>query len=116
MTVVAWMAGASVAAWLTAAVFLEPRARVEVLLGMAGPLLVASASWILTERIYRERPQALTAAMIAAFAFKVIFFGAYVSVMLRVLALRPAPFALSFAGFLAGLYLMEALYLRRLFR
>lgn len=116
MNAVAGMAGSSVAAWLVAAAFLAPRTRFEVLLGMLAPLLVASGSWLLTERTYRQRPQALTAVMIGAFAFKVIFFGAYVTVMIRVLALRPVPFILSFAGFLAGLYLMEALYLRRLFR
>ena len=50
--------------------------------------------------------------MIAAFAFKLVFFGAYVAVMIRV-ALRPVPFIASFTGYLAGLYLMEALYLRQ---
>ena len=115
MTAVVWMVGASAACWLVAAL-LDPGARVEVLSGMLGPLLAATGSWVLAERTYRQRPQALTAVMIAAFAFKVIFFAVYVVVMLRVLALRPVPFVLSFAGFLAGLYLMEALYLRRLFR
>jgi len=43
-------------------------------------------------------------------------FGAYVAVMIRVVALRPVPFIASFTGYLAGLYLMEALYLRHLFR
>ncbi len=116
MSVVLWMVGVSAAAWLVATAVLGPQVRLEVLLGMLGPLLVASGSWVLAERTYRQRPQALTAVMIAAFAFKVIFFGAYVAVMLRVLALRPVPFVLTFAGSLAGLYLMEALYLRRLFR
>ena len=116
MNAVVWMAGASAAVWLVAAALLEPQARIEVLLGMLGPLLVASGSWLLTQRSYRQRPHALTSVMIAAFAFKLIFFGAYVAVMLRVFRLRPVPFVLSFAGSLAGLYLMEALYLRRLFR
>ena len=58
-------------------------------------------------------PQALTSVMIAAFAFKLVFFGAYVAVMIRVVALRPVPFIASFTGYLAGLYLMEALYLRQ---
>jgi hypothetical protein len=44
-----------------------------------------------------------------------VFFGAYVAVMLAVLRLRPIPFVLSFTGYFIGLYLMEALYLRRLF-
>jgi hypothetical protein len=110
------MAGASVTTWALAATLLGPTARVETLLGMAGPLMAAIASWVLAERTYRRRPQALTATMISAFALKVIFFGLYVAVMIRVLALRPGPFVLSLAGYLAGLYVMEALYLRRLFR
>ena len=116
MNAAVWMAGATAAVWLLAAPFLDSRARTEMFFGMLGPVLVASASWVLTERTYRQRPAALTSVMIASFAFKVIFFGAYVAVMLRVLTLRPVPFVLSFAGSLAGLYLMEALYLRRLFR
>ena len=54
--------------------------------------------------------------MISAFAFKLVFFGVYVAVMIRVVALRPVPFIASFTGYLAGLYLMEALYLRHLFK
>jgi hypothetical protein len=110
------MAGASVASALVVGALVDPRARLAVLLGMLGPLLMASGSWVLTERIYRQRPQALTSVMIAAFAFKLVFFGAYVAVMLRVVALSPLPFIASFSGYFAGLYLMEALYLRRLFR
>ena len=88
----------------------------HLLLGMVGPLLMASGSWVLTERIYHERPQAVTGVMIAAFAFKLVFFGVYVALMLRVVGLRPIPFVGSFTGYVAGLYFMEALYLRRLFR
>ncbi len=116
MSAVLWMTGASVASVLLVGALIDPRARIDVLLGMVGPWLMASGSWVLTERTYRQRPQVLTTLMIAAFAFKLIFFGVYVVVMLRVLALRPFPFVVSFTGYVAGLYLMEALYLRRLFR
>jgi len=116
MSAVVWMAVASVASVLIVGALVDPRARLGVLLGMIGPLMIAVGSWVLMERTYRQRPQALTAVMIAAFAFKLVFFGAYVVVMLRVLALRPIPFVASFTGYVVGLYLMEALYLRRLFR
>jgi hypothetical protein len=53
--------------------------------------------------------------MAAGFALKMIFFGAYVAVMLRVMRVRPFPFVVSFTGYFIGLYLMEALFLRRLF-
>jgi len=114
-TVVA-MAGVSIASVLVVGALVDPRARLEVLLGMLGPLLMASGSWVLAERTYRERPQALMNAMITAFAFKLVFFGVYVAVMIRLLALRPIPFIASLTGYLAGLYVMEAVYLRRLFR
>ena len=116
MNAVVAMAGASIASVLVVAALVDPRARVDVLLGMLGPLLMASGSWILTERTYRERPQALMSVMIGAFAFKLVFFGVYVALMIRVVALRPIPFIASFTGYLAGLYLMEALYLRHLFK
>jgi len=116
MKAVVAMTAASVASVLAVGVFVDPRARLAVLLGMLGPLLIASGSWVLTERTYRERPQALMSVMVVAFAFKLVFFGAYVAVMIRVVALRPVPFIASFTGYLAGLYLMEALYLRQLFK
>jgi hypothetical protein len=116
MKAVVAMTAASVASVLAVGVFVDPRARLAVLLGMLGPLLIASGSWVLTERTYRERPQALMSVMVAAFAFKLVFFGAYVAVMIRVVALRPVPFIASFTGYLAGLWLLEALYLRRLFK
>ena len=114
MRPVAVMVAASVASWLAAALLVDARTRVEVLFGMVGPLAMAAGSWVLVERTYARHPEALTSLMIAAFAFKVVFFGAYVVVMLELLLLRPVPFVASFMSYFVGLYLMEALYLRRL--
>lgn len=88
----------------------------EVLFGMAGPLAVAGGSWVLAERTWRRRPERLTAVMIAAFAGKMVFFAAYVALMLSVLSLRPIPFVASFTVSFIALHLAEALALRRLFR
>ena len=44
-----------------------------------------------------------------------IIFGAYVVVILAVLRFRPVPFVASFTGYFIVLYLIEALYLKRLF-
>jgi hypothetical protein len=71
--------------------------------------------WMVMEQTYRRDPARLTAVMIAAFAGKLVFFGAYVAVMLGLLAVRPIPFVVSFTSYFIGLYLIEALYLRRLF-
>jgi hypothetical protein len=109
------MVGLSGLSWLVAAALLAPQARMEVLYGMLGPLAMVTGSWILMERAYRRNPERLTAVMVAAFVGKLVFFGAYVAVMLRVLSLRPRTFVASFTGYFIALYLIEALYLRRLF-
>ena len=53
--------------------------------------------------------------MVTAFAAKLVFFGAYVAVMLLALSLRPIPFVVSFTAYFIALHLAEALCLRRLF-
>jgi len=114
MKPVAVMVAAGVGSCLAAALLVDARTRVEVLFGMVGPLAVAVGSWVLAARTYARNPQALTSVLIAAFAVKVVFFGAYVVVMLKLLLLRPVPFVASFVSYFVGLYLMEALYLRRM--
>ena len=44
-----------------------------------------------------------------------VFFAAYVAIMLTVLSLRPIPFMVSFTGYFIAVYLIEALCFRRLF-
>jgi len=115
MSEVRWMAVAGVTSWLVATAVFGMAATGELLLGMVGPLAAVVVSWVIAERIWRASPERLTAVMIAAFAAKMVFFGAYVAVMLKVLAFRPVPFVASFTGHFIGLYGMEALYLHRLF-
>ena len=111
----AWMVGGSLAA-AAAAVSLTGRELASaVLLGMAGPLLMAVGSWVMAERAWRHDPQTLTGRMTMAFAFKLVFFGGYVAVMLRILHLRPVPFVVSFSSYFIALHFVEALLLRRLF-
>jgi hypothetical protein len=87
----------------------------EIVLGILGPLVIAAASWVLTERTWHRQPQRLTSVMIAAFAGKLVFFGAYVAYMLSVLSLRPVPFVATFATAFIALHFAEALLMRRLF-
>jgi hypothetical protein len=87
----------------------------EVLLGMVAPLCAACVSWVLTERTYRRDPPALTGMMTVAFAAKMLFFGVYVAVMVKIVGLHPVPFVASFTGYFIALYLIEALLMRRLF-
>jgi hypothetical protein len=115
MKPVAWMVAASLLSWLAVSALAGTATSVDVLLGMVGPLVVASATWVLAERTYRQDPGRLTSRMIQAFAGKLVFFGAYVAVMLKVLSLRPIPFVVSFTTYFVALHLTEALWLRRLF-
>ena len=115
MNEVRWMAAAGVASWLAATVLVGRKTGTEVLFGMLGPLVAVIGSWVTAERTYRMNPERLTGVMTAAFLVKMAFFGAYVAVVLKVLALRPIPFVASFIGYFIGFYGMEALYLRRLF-
>jgi hypothetical protein len=109
------MIGGSVASWLVATAVTGPVMGREVLAGMLGPLLVAVVTWEMADKTFRQNPERLTARMITAFAAKLVFFGAYVAVMLLALALRPIPFVVSFTAYFIALHLAEALYLRRLF-
>ena len=115
MKPVAWMIGASVMAWLAAVALFGTATGVAVFFGMIGPLAVATATWVLTERTYRDNPDRLTSLMVAGFAGKMVFFGAYVTVMLRLLSLPPVPFVASFTSYFIALHMTEALCLRRLF-
>jgi uncharacterized membrane protein YdfJ with MMPL/SSD domain len=109
------MIGASVASWLVAAVVTGPAMGRELLAGMLGPLLVSVATWEMADQTFRHDPERLTGRMVTAFAAKMVFFGAYVAVMLLALALRPIPFVVSFTAYYIALHFAEALCLRRLF-
>ncbi len=116
MKPIAWMVAGCLVCWLVAAIFVDRQTSLEFLCGMFGPLLAVSATWILAERTFWQHPESLTSLMAGAFFIKMVFFATYVTVMLRVLSLRPVPFVASFTVYFIGLYLTEALYLRRLFR
>ena len=110
-----WMLGSSVLSWLAVAAMPGIDSDVEVLLGMIAPLAGAVATWVLVARTYAARPEWLTPLMVAAFGGKLVFFGAYVTVMLGVLSLRPLPFVVSFTTYFIALHVFEALCLQRLF-
>ena len=112
---IAYMAVASITFWLSVTVVVDRRTSLEIFFGMLGPLAAVTGTWVAVDRVYRNRPEDLTGLMAAAFVLKICFFGVYVALMLRVLRFRPIPFVASFTGYFIGLYLIEALYLKRLF-
>ena len=110
MRAAVWMAGACVAsaAWLGA------RFGRDVWLGMLAPLVVASVSWVVMERVYKSNPQRLNSVMMTAFASKLVFFGIYVSFAIGVVGVSPIPFVLSLAIYFVALHLVEAILLKRM--
>jgi hypothetical protein len=66
------------------------------------------------ERVHGGAPERLTSAMVAALVVKMVFFGGYVIVLVRLVGLRPEPFVVSFAAYFIALHAMEAWFLRRL--
>ena len=115
MTPVSWMIAVSGLSGLAALALFERATGMAVLFGMLGPLSIATATWILVERTYRDSPERVTSLMVAGFAGKMLFFGAYVIVMLRLMSLPPVPFIASFTSYFIALHVMEALHLKSLF-
>jgi hypothetical protein len=112
---VAWMIGASFAWWCAATALYGTDAHVATLLGTVGPLAVAIVTWRLAEQTYRRNPPALTGVMMTGFVGKMVFFGAYVVMVIKGLGQPAVPFGVSFTGSFIAVYLIEALALRRLF-
>jgi hypothetical protein len=110
------MTGTSAAAWVGMTAATGGQANPEALLGMLGPLASADASWLVMVRAYASGPERLMGRMVQALAVKMIWFGAYVVAVVSLFDLRPIPFIASFTGFFIGLYLMEAIFLRRLLK
>jgi hypothetical protein len=115
MKLVWLMVAASLLSCLAVIAVVGRRFGLEVFLGMVAPLAVASGTWVAVERTYRRHPDRVTSLMIAAFGGKMVFFGLYVAIMLRMSSLRPVPFVVSFTGYFIALHLLEAFFLRRLF-
>jgi hypothetical protein len=110
-----WMVGAAVVSSLAVAALPGVESDRDVVLGMLAPLVGAAATAVLVERTWAARAEALPGLMIAAFCAKLVFFGAYVTVVLKVLGARPLPFVVSFTTYFIGLHLVEALWLQRFF-
>jgi hypothetical protein len=115
MTPLWWMTGGSIAAWVIATVAAPVPVNPELIWGMFGPLIGASATWIAVTRTRRSAPERVTGVLVMLFAVKVVFFAAYMTTMLRVVGLRPVPFVAAFTSYFIGLYVMEALFLKGLF-
>jgi hypothetical protein len=109
------MVGVSLLVWLVATALLGRGAIVETALGALGPLAAAVGSWLVIERTMRRDPTQVTPLMMKLFAGKMLFFGLYLVLAVVSAGMRPVPFMVSFTSAFVMLYLIEALYLQRLF-
>lgn len=89
--------------------------RLAIALGVAGPLLATTATWLVVERAWQHDPMQVTPALLRAWAAKAVFFAAYVVMAIKGLDVAAEPFAVSLAGYFIALYAAEAILLRRLF-
>ncbi len=115
MNLARWMVVGSVISWLAVTAIAGPATRLEVFLGMLGPLLVTVVSWVMADRTYRTAPERLTPLTVTSFALKLVFFGGYMALALAWLGLAPVPFVASFTAYYITLHMTEAAGLRRLF-
>lgn len=114
MKLVWWMLSGSILTALILTVLIRPENRLELWIGMLGPLSSSVASWVAMHRKYIRRPDGLTALMIKAFAAKMIFFAVFITVLVSFGWVKPIPFVISFVGYFLALHMMEAIGLHRL--
>ena len=112
---VVWMAGGAVVAAVVAAAIAGPESGAGIVLGMAGPLIATTTSWMLIARTHRLDPARVMAVMLRAWAAKALFFVAYVVVVVKGLGVAPGPFVISFTVYFIALYSVQARLLMRLF-
>jgi flagellar biosynthesis component FlhA len=84
-------------------------------MGMLAPLIVGIATIVMVERTTRNEPRALTSRMTIAFLAKMLFYAAYVSVVLALVTTTPIPFMVSFTVYFVALQFTEAVYFKTLF-
>ncbi len=96
------------------ATYVMPSVATEVLVGMAGPVVVAVGSILLMKRASRRTPEGLTRVLIRGFVTKMVVFGLYIVLATVVMALDVVAFFLSFTLYFVALYLVEAFYVYRL--
>ncbi|MDA1094326.1 MAG: hypothetical protein O3A25_13800 [Acidobacteria bacterium] len=92
-----------------------PHAAAAALMGMAAPLIIGIATILMVERTTQHAPEALTSRMTIAFLAKMLFYAAYVSVVIALVTTNPLPFMLSFTVYFIALQITEALYFKTLF-
>ena len=110
-----WVAvSVSVVSSALVATYVMPAVATEVLVGMAGPVVVAAGFIMMMTRASRRKPEGLTRLLIRAFVTKMVVFGVYVVLATVVMELDVVAFFMSFTLYFVVLYLVEAFYVYQL--
>ncbi len=88
----------------------------EIFLGMIAPLLVTVFSIMWINKVFKTSPEKTTATMAKSFFIKMILFALYFIIILNFYTFEPNPFVISFTGFFILFYIIEALFLQKLFQ
>ena len=96
------------------ATYVMPAVATEVLVGMAGPVVVAVGSIMMMDRVSRRTPEGLTRLLIRAFVSKMVVFGLYVALATVLMSLDVVVFVVSFTMYFLLLYLVETFYVYQL--
>ena len=88
----------------------------EIFLGMVSPLLVTIFSIFWIDKVFKTDKEKLTATMAKSFFIKMVLFALYFIIILSFYAFEPIPFVLSFTGFFILFYIIEAVFLQKLFQ
>ena len=88
----------------------------EVFLGMTAPLLVTIFSIFWIEKVFKTDKEKLTATMAKSFFIKMVLFALYFIIILGFYTFEPIPFVISFTGFFILFYIIEAIFLQKLFQ
>jgi hypothetical protein len=88
----------------------------EIFMGMTAPLLVTLFSIIWVKKVFTTDPEKLTATMTKSFFIKMVLFALYFIIILSFYAFKPSPFVISFTGFFILFYIIEAIFLQKLFQ
>lgn len=88
----------------------------EIFIGMIAPLLVTifSIAWI--KHVSKADPGKITATMTKSFFIKMVLFTLYFIIILRFYTFETIPFVISFTGFFILFYIIEAIFLQKLFK
>lgn len=93
-----------------------PQYIIEIFIGMAAPLLVTIFSIIWIKKVFKADPEKLTSTMAKSFFIKMVLFALYFIIILSFYAFEPNPFVISFTGFFILFYIIEAMFLQKLFQ